>query len=164
VSWATCCIEGYFQITTEERGKKRKKVSTVFSDSQTAENAPWFCAWPAEKPCVVTSSFELRLKSILQTCSNRQRVSLVTAIRGKRKRAHLIHLVENEELVVVSSTGELSIRTPLETANLLLVNRNLVREVILDADVAVNDEAVVRAGGEDVIVPGESADYEGREQ
>jgi hypothetical protein len=37
----------------------------------------------------VTSSFELRLKSILQTCSNRQRVSLVTAIRGKRKRAHL---------------------------------------------------------------------------
>jgi hypothetical protein len=58
----------------------------------------------------------------------------------------------------------LSIRTPLETANLLLVNRNLVREVILDADVAVNDEAVVRAGGEDVIVPGESADYEGREQ
>lgn len=55
----------------------------------------WFCACPAENPCVVTSSFEFLLNSMLQTFfpnSTNPHVSLDRheGVRRGTKGAHLL--------------------------------------------------------------------------
>lgn len=68
VNCATCCIDGYRQMTT------------------------WFWACPAEKPCVVTSSFDVLLKSMLQTC--RRKPVSESALRSSEESAHLAPRVD----------------------------------------------------------------------
>lgn len=72
---------------------------------------------------------------------------------------HLGHLVKHKELVVVPATRELVVVTPLEPTHFLPVHRELVDPVVLDADVAVVNQAVVRSRRQDVVVPSEGADY-----
>lgn len=73
--------------------------------------------------------------------------------------AHLGHLVKDKELVVVASARKLALVAPLQAADFLPMHRELMGPVILDAHIAMQDEAVMRAGCEDVVVPGEGADW-----
>ena len=69
------------------------------------------------------------------------------------------HLVPHEQLVVVPAARELVLgHVPLEAADFLSVPRELGDVVRGDPDVAVVDEAVVRARREEVVVPREGAD------
>ena len=79
--------------------------------------------------------------------------------RERQRMAHLGHLVKHKELVVVAAARELVVITPLETTNFLPVHRELVNPVILDPDVTVVNQAVVRSRRQDVIIPRERADF-----
>lgn len=72
---------------------------------------------------------------------------------------YLIHLVEHEKSIVVSTTSELvTLLVPFEPADLLPVGCKLADKMGVDSNIAVIDTFVVRARGENRVVPGERAD------
>ena len=67
----------------------------------------------------------------------------------------LREFVPDHEFVVVTARGELTVvGVPAETADFLFVADELAKVLIWLPDVTVIDEAVSRAGGQDVVVPG----------
>ena len=70
-----------------------------------------------------------------------------------------IQLVPDHEFVIVPPRGELPVLgVPVQAADFLLMPDEFAEVLLRLADVAVVDEAVAAAGGEDVVVPGEGAD------
>lgn len=77
----------------------------------------------------------------------------------ERRDSHLVHLVEYKEPVIIPSTRQLiTLLVPLETTDLLPMRSKLANKVSVHSDVAVVDALVVRARGEDGVVPRQRAD------
>lgn len=76
-------------------------------------------------------------------------------VAGEAVEGVLRQPIPNQKFVVVSAGGELTIvAVPAETADLLFMTGEAAAVLVWGADVAVIDELVTGAGGEDMFVPG----------
>lgn len=67
-------------------------------------------------------------------------------------------LVPNHQLVIIAATCELlPIVRPFEPTDLLLVARVLVRDAVLDPQIATNNELVLRASANSRAIPSDGA-------
>jgi len=70
----------------------------------------------------------------------------------------LVDIVDVDNVVIATRSELRTVVRPLEATDLLGVVLERGDEVVLDADVVVVDRGIARAGGEHVLVPGQSSD------
>ncbi len=76
-------------------------------------------------------------------------------VGGEAMKGVLRQLIPDQKFIVVPAGGELTvIAIPTKAADFLSVTGEAAAVLVGRADVAVVDEPVTRAGGEDMLVPG----------